>query len=236
MNYSYNNVSLNGSKDTYAAAKQRYYSRTYGLMSAGLLVTFAAALLSALFLANIVFSPVVMTILCIAEFAIVIGFSAMLNRASLQTVRGMFFLYAVVNGMTLSSIYYAFDLQSITLCFFCAALAFGVMALFGARTDRDLSPVRGIFFAGFIAILILTIVSLFIGYTYTDILISVIGIVIFLGVTAYDSQKLGDMFDAAQGSEVAERYAVYAAMQLYLDFINLFLYMLRFMSNNKRRN
>jgi len=221
----------------YITAKQKYFARTYGIMTAGLLITFAAALLTAVFFPVLAYNPVLLMVLFLAELAIVIGFSAALSRASRGVVMGMFLLYAVVNGVTLSSVFLAFDISSIFLCFAGTALAFGVMSLFGARTDRELSPLRGVFFAGFIAILVISLASFFIGYRLADTLICCIGVVIFLCITAYDSQKLGDMFDRVAGTEMADRYAVYAAMQLYLDFINLFLYLLRILSKlNRNRN
>lgn len=164
----------------------------------------------------------------IAELALVIGVSAAINRLSLTTATLMFILYSVINGALFSSIFLIYTASSIATVFFITAGTFGVMALIGYTTKTDLTSIGKYLFMALIGLIIATLVNMFIkseGFTY---ILSYIGVLIFVGLTAYDSQKIKQMLlqvpDAGEG---AQKIALLGALTLYLDFINLFLYLLR---------
>lgn len=208
------------------AGKQRYLSRIYGFMALGLLITFAVALAVSQLFPQIVYQPMLLMLLLIAELVVVWSFSRRLLTASYQSVLSMFFIYSVLNGITMSSIFLYFDISTIYLSFLTSSVAFGIMALVGHTTKRDLSPLRGILFGGLIALILMTLLGTLLRSTGLEILICCIGIVLFLGLTAYDSQKLLQMYDSAALTGMSQKLAVYGALQLYLDFINLFQYVL----------
>lgn len=222
--------------DSYAQAKRGYFARTYRMMALGLAVTFLTAMGTALFLPWVAYNGLLVILLCAAELFLVVAFSRRIMTASYGQVMGMFFAYACLSGVTLSSVFLVFDVSTIFLCFLSTAVAFGAMALFGHRTTRDLSPWRSTLFGGLIGILVMSLIGLFLRIPAFDLFISVFGVLLFMGITAYDSQKLSVMFDQAGGTEIAERYAVYAALQLYLDFINLFVQLLNILAISNRRN
>lgn len=222
--------------DSYVQAKRDYFARTYRIMALGLAVTFLTAMGTALFIPWIAYNSLLVILLCAAELFLVIGFSRRIMTASYGQVIGMFFAYACLSGVTLSSIFLVFDISTIFLCFLSTAVAFGAMALFGVRTARDLSPWRSTLFGGLVGIIVMSLLGLFLRIPAFDLFISVFGVLLFMGMTAYDSQKLGQMFDQAGGTEIAQRYAVYAALQLYLDFINLFVHLLSILSLSNRRD
>lgn len=220
--------------DDYARAKQAYFSRTYGTMAVGLLVTFLTALATAILAPWMAYSFTLTIFLCVAELILVVAFSRAIMTASYGAVMAMFMGYSCLNGVTLSSIFMMFDVTSIFMCFLATAVAFGSMALFGLRTSRSLSSWRSTLLGGLIGILVLSVVGLFLSLPALDLFISVLGVLVFMGLTAYDNQKLSVMFDQAGGTELADRYAVYAALQLYLDFINLFIHLLSIMARSRR--
>ena len=164
----------------------------------------------------------------IAELALVIGVSAAINRLSLTTATLMFILYSVINGALFSSIFLIYTASSIATVFFITAGTFGVMALIGYTTKTDLTSIGKYLFMALIGLIIATLVNMFIkseGFTY---ILSYIGVLIFVGLTAYDSQKIKQMLlQAPDAGEGAQKLAHLGALTLYLDFINLFIYLLR---------
>lgn len=173
-------------------------------------------------------NPVLFWGMIIAELALVIGVSAAINRLSLTTATLMFILYSVINGALFSSIFLIYTASSIATVFFITAGTFGAMALVGYTTKTDLTSVGKYLFMALIGLIIATIVNVFIkseGFTY---ILSYIGVLIFVGLTAYDSQKIKHMLEQApDAGEGAQKIALLGALTLYLDFINLFLYLLR---------
>lgn len=164
----------------------------------------------------------------IAEFALVIGVSAAINRLSLTTATLMFILYSVINGALLSYIFLRYTASSVATVFFITAGTFGAMALVGYTTKTDLTSIGKYLFMALIGLIIATVVNVFIkseGFTY---ILSYIGVLIFVGLTAYDSQKIKQMLiQAPDAGESAQKLALLGALTLYLDFINLFIYLLR---------
>ena len=170
----------------------------------------------------------------IAEFALVIGVSAAINRLSLTTATLMFILYSVINGALLSYIFLVYTASSVATVFFITAGTFGAMALVGYTTKTDLTSIGKYLFMALIGLIIATVVNVFIkseGFTY---ILSYIGVLIFVGLTAYDSQKIKQMLiQAPDAGESAQKLALLGALTLYLDFINLFIYLLRIFGNRE---
>ena len=166
--------------------------------------------------------------LIIAEFALVMGISWGINRLSLTTATLLFILYSVINGATLSVIFVAYSIGTISKVFFITAGTFAVMAFFGYVTKTDLSKLGKIMFMALIGIIIATIVNIFVKSSGLDLILSYLGVFVFVGLTAYDIQKIKQMlWQAGDMSESAQKIALLGALSLYLDFINLFLYLLR---------
>ena len=166
--------------------------------------------------------------LIIAEFALVFGVSAAINRLSLTTATLMFILYSVINGALLSYIFLAYTASSVATVVFITAGTFGAMALIGYTTKADLSSMGKILFMALIGLIIATVVNLFIKSDGLTMILSYVGVLIFVGLTAYDTQKIKQMLmQAPDASEAAQKMALLGALTLYLDFVNLFIYLLR---------
>lgn len=172
--------------------------------------------------------------LCIAELALVVVISGAINRLSLATATLLFILYSVINGATLSVIFLAYAPSVIAKTFFITAGTFGIMALVGYTTKTDLSSYGKLLFMALIGLIIAIVVNMFLGSSMLELIISGVGVVIFVGLVAYDTQKIKQMMlMAPDGGESMQKLAVLGALSLYLDFINLFLYLLRFFGNSK---
>lgn len=167
--------------------------------------------------------------LIIAELALVWGISGAINRLSLVTATFLFVLYSAINGATLSVIFMLYTMSSIVNVFLITAGTFGVMAFIGYTTKTDLSSLGKILMMALVGIIIATLVNVFfVKSTGFDLIVSYVGVLIFVGLTAYDSQKIKHMLMMApDAGEQAQKLALLGALSLYLDFINLFLFLLR---------
>ena len=173
-------------------------------------------------------NPAVMWGLVIAELILVITVSGAINRLSLSVATLLFIVYSVLNGALLSSVFLVYTASSVATVFFITAGTFAAMALVGYTTKTDLSSMGKILLMALIGMIIATIVNLFVKSTGLELIISYIGVLVFVGLTAYDSQKIKQMLlQAPDASEGAQKVALLGALSLYLDFINLFLYLLR---------
>ena len=172
--------------------------------------------------------------LVIGELALVFGLSAAINKLSLTTATLMFVLYSVINGVTLSFIFLVYTYSSITNVFFITAGTFAVMALFGYFTKTDLTSIGKILMMALIGIIIATIVNFFTKSEGLAVILNYLGVLVFVGLTAYDSQKIKQMLlTALDAGEGAQKLALLGALSLYLDFINLFLYLLRIFGSRR---
>ena len=166
--------------------------------------------------------------LIIAEFALVMGISWGINKLSLTTATLLFVLYSVINGATLSVIFVAYSIGTISKVFFITAGTFAVMAFIGYVTKTDLTKLGKILFMALIGIIIATVVNIFVKSSGLDLILSYLGVLVFVGLTAYDTQKIKQMlWQAGDMSEGSQKIALLGALSLYLNFINLFLYLLR---------
>lgn len=206
--------------------------KTFGWMAMCLLITALAAMgvvNSGLFY-QIASSESMLWLLLIAELVLVLVLSSRINRMSVAVATIMLIVYSALNGVTLSFIFVVYSLGSIAKTFFITTGMFGVMALVGATTKRDLSKLGSILFMALIGLIIASLVNFFLRSSGLDWIVSFIGVVLFTALTAYDVQRVkrlateSDLYDDTQ----VGRLAIISALSLYLDFINLFLYLLRF--------
>lgn len=183
----------------------------------------------------IVASPLFM-ILILAELGLVFFLSARVNKIQAGTAMGLFLGYSFLNGLTLSSVFLAYTRSSIGGTFLITAGMFGAMAVYGMVTKRDLSGMGSFMFMGLVGIIIASIVNFFLQSSSLYWAISVIGVLVFVGLTAYDVQKIklmGEQGIMEQGEATVKKGAIIGALALYLDFINLFLMLLRFFGGSR---
>ena len=180
-----------------------------------------------------VFGSPLLWVLMLAPLGLVIYLSFRIDRLQAGTARTLFFVYAGVLGMSLATIFLAFTGLSITRVFFISAAAFGALSLWGYTTQRDLTGMGSFLFMGLIGIILASLVNIFLKSSGLDWIISVIGVLVFAGLTAYDTQKIKEMYSVNDDGTVAGRKAVMGALSLYLDFINLFLMLLRLVGDRR---
>lgn len=237
MYQNYNDISY--AESPFGTLSQ-YMTKTFGWMFAGLLVTFAVGIGTVT--SGLVFllaGTGLILLTSIAELVMVFVLSARITKIQPGTATGLFFGYAVLNGINLSTIFLVYDVGSLVLAFLVGAVYFGVMAVYGATTRRDLTGWGPKLFAGLIAMLVCSLVgslfSLFgMSFGLMDLVLCAIGLLIFMGLTAYDTQMLKHHY-AYFGGDAAmlHKASIIGALNLYLDFINIFLYILRMVG---RRN
>jgi len=229
--FSNSNVITSDSQMEMSAAFPVLIRKVYMWMSLALVITGFTAYYVATnetILTTILTNQILFWGLIIAELGLVFGLSAAINRLSLTTATLMFVLYSVINGATMSFIFLAYTMSSITSVFFITAGTFAVMALFGYFTKTDLSSMGKILFMALIGIIIATIVNIFVKSSGFEMILNYLGVLVFVGLTAYDTQKIKQMLQMApDAGEGAQKIALLGALSLYLDFINLFLYLLR---------
>ncbi len=211
----------------------------YNWMMVGLLVSGLTAFMVSHSeqLTHILFgNPYMIWVLFLIELGLVIAISAGINKMDVSTARMLFILFSFVDGLTLAVIFMVYTDTSIASTFFIAAMTFGVMSLYGYFTDTDLSSWGTLLFVGLIGIIIAIVVNFFLQSPVMDWWISVIGVIIFVGLTAYDTQKIKQMGEqmVQESQESLSRVAIVGALSLYLDFVNLFIMLLEFFGN--RRN
>ena len=200
-----------------------YTARTFLWMVLGLMVTFGVAVLCWLTNATI--------------YALILSFVMVrrIGRMSVAAARTMFLIFSALFGFTMSIYLLIYDLTSLVFAFLATALYFGVLAAYGRLTGRDLSGIRPILFSGLLFLVIFGVISLFIpALSLFDSISCLIGIAVFLGYTAYDTQRIRAFYHYYAGyPDMLEKASIFAALQLYLDFVNLFLYLLRFLGRRR---
>lgn len=177
-------------------------------------------------------------ILCIAEIGLVVGLTSSIRKISVANAKLLFILYSALNGLTISTIFFTYTASSIAICFVSAAAMFFGMSLYGLKTKSDLTTAGRYLMMALLGIIIASLLNgiLFLfgaGSTMFDWLISVASVVVFTGLTAYDSQKIMRISSSANNSDSFKKIAIYGALELYLDFINIFLSLLRLFGNRK---
>ncbi len=209
-----------------------FLARVFNWMAIGLAVTGVLAYFTAQSgLAMAIASSPLMIILILATLGLVFFLSARIEKIQPGTATGLFLVYSALNGLTLSTIFLAYTRSSIAATFLVTAGMFGAMAVYGMVTKRDLSGMGSFLFMGLIGIVIASVVNIFLHSSSLYWAISVIGVLVFVGLTAYDVQKIKNMGEQGimqQGEAAIRKGAIIGALALYLDFINLFLMLLRF--------
>ena len=208
------------------------FRKVYQYMAFGLILTALTAYFSAssTTMIHILFSSRVPTIvLCIAELGLVFAIGAGINRISASTARTLFFVYSFLNGLTCSAVLLVYTGESVYKAFISTAGMFGAMSLYGLYTKRDITTWGSFLIMGLWGIIIASVINIFIGSSTTEFVICIMGIIIFMGLTAYDTARIKMMAASydSRDENMTGKIAVIGALQLYLDFINIFLYLLR---------
>jgi FtsH-binding integral membrane protein len=220
--------------------------QVYNYMAIGLLITAAASIgmfklafvetggaLQPTQLGQVLFGSPLMWVIVFAPVVLVFVLSFGIQRMSVGAAQLTFWVYSALMGVSLTTIFVMYTAQSITQVFFISAATFGAMSLYGYTTKRDLTGMGSFLFMGLIGIVIASIVNIFLGSSGLGFAISVLGVLIFTGLTAYDTQKIKEMYYAGDDGTVAGRKAIMGALTLYLDFINLFLMLLRLFGDRR---
>jgi len=208
----------------------------YNYMTSGVLLTGIVALLFAQsgYAAQILGGPGLLKYLIMfAPLGFVMVLSFGINRLSTGTAQALFWAFAVVMGLSLSSIFLVFTGQSIATTFFATAAAFASLSLWGYTTKKDLSGFGTFLVMGVFGLLIAMLINLFVQSTAFQMAISFIGVLLFAGLTAYDTQRIKSMYYYVQGSDMLGKTAIMGALSLYLDFVNMFTFLLNFMGNRE---
>ncbi len=219
-----------------ASILARFFNAVYAWMFAGLALTAGVAWWVGIHPSYIAHMGVgTWIILLIAEVGLVFVISGAINKINATAATGLFLVYAALNGLTLSVIFLVYAHGTLIAAFVAAAAMFGAMSLWGMVTKKDLSQLGGLLFGALIGIVVASLVNMFLHSQFLDWIVSYVGVAVFLGLTAYDTQRLKDVaYATASNHAMAARMSIVGALMLYLDFINLFIFMLRIMGN--RRN
>jgi FtsH-binding integral membrane protein len=237
----YNGSGFDPYVDASANLAAKNMQRVYFWMFIGLMVTAVVSVWSVDLMMNMVISmqsTAPLWIVMIAELVIVWVLSARVMKMQLATARTMFIAYAVLNGLSLAPIFAVYNLGDISVAFFSAAGAFGGMSLLGFVTKKDLSGMGRFLTMCLFGLIIAMVINLFVGSGTFTVVISLIGVVLFAGLTAYDTQKIKRMsselvHSGQSASDIGAKFSIMAALTLYLDFINMFLFILRLIGNNR---
>lgn len=220
-----------------AEVQSAFLRRVYNWMGLGLALTALVAYYTAsnpALLGLVVGNQLIFFALIIAQLGLVVALSAAINRFTPTTATALFFLYAGLTGLTLSVIFVAYTRSSITNAFVVTAGTFALTSLYGYTTKRDLTSWGSFFFMGLVGIILASLVNLFLQSETIYWVTTYIGVIVFVGLTAYDTQYLKNMAGAGFADEAMEsKAAVIGALKLYLDFINLFLLLLRIMGGRR---
>ena len=223
-----------------------YMIRVYNYMAVGVALTGAVAWLTFNAAVTETAGRVVLTpfgqaiysgpatiVLFLGTLGLVLLISWRIDRLQPSTAFALFMVYAGVLGLMLSSIFLAYTGTSITRVFFISAASFGALSLYGYTTQRDLSAMGSFLMMGLIGLILAMLVNMFLKSSGLDFVISAVGVLIFAGLTAWDTQKIKEMYDPHEDGTLTGRKAVMGALSLYLDFINLFLFLLRFVGDRR---
>jgi len=212
-----------------------YMLRVYNYMASGLALTGIVAYIVAATpaLHQAIFGTPLVWLFILAPLGMVFFLSARLQAMKFSTAQTMFWVFAALMGISLASIFLIYTQTSIARVFFITAATFGGMSLYGYTTKRDLSGWGSFLFMGLIGVVIASLVNLFVGSSMMQFVISVIGVIVFTGLTAYDTQNIKEMYFAGDGNEVAGKKAIMGALRLYLDFINLFIMLMHLLGERR---
>lgn len=220
-----------------------YITRVFTIMGGGLALTgfvawqgYKSLMLGRGFIANLFYGfPQISWILLIAEFGIVIGLSAGLRKMSTGLATGLFLAYALITGLTFSYIPFLYGIHTVFTAFVYAAVLFVSCAIIGHTTSVDLSRFSGLMIGGLVSMVVVGILSIFIPILRNNILFGYIGLILFLFLTAWDMQKIKGFYYGVEEGRLKNNLAIYGAFELYLDFLNMFLYLLRILGRGSKK-
>lgn len=226
MNNNYSTIALEKKK----SAQMAVFRQVYIWMSLALFITGITALIVAnnnSLIYSLMSNQLLFWVLIIGEVVMVAVLAARIHKLSLATATVMFIAYSIINGVTMSLLFLLYTSESIASTFFITAGTFGAISAYGYFTKKDLSSLGSILIMALIGILIASLVNIFLGSSTLYWIISYVGVAIFVGLTAYDTQKIKESIMNSDVNETAYKIALMGALELYLDFINLFIYLLR---------
>jgi uncharacterized protein len=229
-----------GSAEMIDQGLRSYMLKVYNLMALGLLITGLASFgtwqlavdngqLTAL--GTALYASPLRWVVMLAPLGMVFFLSYRINKMSVAAAQTAFWVYAGLMGLSLSSIFLVYTGQSIVQTFFVTAASFGALSLYGYTTKRDLTAMGSFLIMGLFGLIIASVVNIFLASSALSFAVSVLGVLIFAGLTAYDTQKIKEMYFDGDDAAVMGRKAIMGALTLYLDFINLFMFMLQFLGN-----
>ena len=230
------NISTARTSDTYVdQGLRKHMLNVYNYMTSGLALTGLIAWMTAQSqtMINLIYGTPLQWIVMLAPLGFVFFLSARIHKMSFQSAQITFWLFAALMGLSLASIFLVFTGVSIARVFFITAGTFAAMSIYGYTTKKDLTNFGAFLFMGLIGIIVASIVNIFIGSTALHFAISIIGVLVFVGLTAYDTQHIKRMYVESDETEIAGKKAIIGSLKLYLDFINLFIMLLHLFGNRR---
>ncbi|WP_417793805.1 Bax inhibitor-1/YccA family protein [Terasakiella pusilla] len=219
----------------YDVGLRKYMLGVYNYMAAALTLTGIVAMLVSQSqpMLQLIFGTPLKWVFMLAPLGFVMFLGFRIHKMSASAAQMTFWAFAAVMGISMASIFMVFTGTSIARTFFVTAVAFGALSLYGYTTKRDLSAMGSFLIMGVVGLFLAMIVNLFLQSTMMQMVISAVGVLLFAGLTAYDTQKIKDTYDAMDSSEIAGKKAIMGALMLYLDFINMFQFLLSFLGQRE---
>lgn len=234
MNYNSMDVSAIRSKIAYDEGLRNFMLQVYNYMTFALalsgLVSIGVSMVPALM--AVIWGTPLKWVVMLAPLAMSLGFMFLVERMSSSTAKIFLFAFAAVMGLSLSSIFAIYKMGSIIHVFFISAATFGAASLYGYTTKKDLTSMGSFFIMGALGLVIASVVNIFLQSSVFAFVISILAVLVFTGLTAYDTQQIKQTYDDAEGDE-REKAGVIGALMLYLDFINIFVHMLQLIGDKK---
>ncbi len=230
------NISTARTSDTYVdQGLRKHMLNVYNYMTSGLALTGLIAWMTAQSqtMINLIYGTPLQWIVMLAPLGFVFFLSARIHKMSFQSAQITFWLFAALMGLSLASIFLVFTGVSIARVFFITAGTFAAMSIYGYTTKKDLTNFGAFLFMGLIGIIVASIVNIFLGSPALHFAISIIGVLVFVGLTAYDTQHIKRMYVESDETSIAGKKAIIGSLKLYLDFINLFIMLLHLFGNRR---
>ncbi len=216
---------------------QKHMAKSFGWMFVGVLVTFAVAFFMGMneeLMYRFLSFPFMSLILLIAQIGVCVSLGARLMKMSVASTKVLFMAYSVLTGITFSVLPYVYDFGTLSYAFLITCIFFGCLAVIGATTRINLAKIGTICMAGLMAMIIYTVIGMIFRFSMDSYLYSIIGLVLFMGITEWDVQKMKHIYNSfSHDDTMLSKLGIYSAFQLYLDFINIFLYILRLLGNSR---
>lgn len=213
----------------------KLFRNVYAYMFMALMITFLTGYIVSenMGLARTIYSGLGLPIIVLSELAVVIFLSFRIEKIKPTTAKLLFFLYSILTGLTFGGIFLVYTMNSVILAFFITALMFLILSVVGYTTQKDLTKVGTILFVGLIAIIVVGLVNMFLQSTMLEMILSIGVIVIFSGLIIFDTQKIKNMYSLKSDTVNVDNIAIYGALQLYLDFINIFIEILKIFGKSR---